>query len=134
MGNSVLGEWCNLGADTNTSNLKNNYGEVKIWDYSTGSLENSGLQFCGLLMGDHSKAAINTQFNTGTTVGVMSNVFSSGFPEKYIPSFAWTGDEGTTDFRIDKALSLAKDVMQRRHIELTPAEEQILRHISEQKS
>lgn len=131
LGNSILGEWCNLGADTNTSNLKNNYSEVKIWNYSKKELSGSGLQFCGLLMGDHSKAAINTQFNTGTTVGVMANVFSAGFPEKYIPSFSWMG-EGTNDkYRIDRALSLAEDVMHRRHVEITEADKNILKYISE---
>ncbi len=131
MGNSILGEWCNLGADTNTSNLKNNYSEVKIWDYSSNQLADSGLQFCGLLMGDHSKAAINTQFNTGTTVGVMANVFSAGFPEKYIPSFSWLGDKTNEKFRIDKALSLAKDVMHRRHVELRAEDADILKYISD---
>lgn len=132
MGNSILGEWCNLGADTNTSNLKNNYSEVKIWDYTSKQLINSGLQFCGLLMGDHSKAAINTQFNTGTTVGVMANVFSPGFPDKYIPSFTWLGDQVNEKFRIDKALTLAREVMHRRHLELSQVDEEILTYIFEQ--
>ncbi len=129
LGNSILGEWCNLGADTNTSNLKNNYGEVQIWNYASHSLDKSGLQFCGLLMGDHSKAAINTQFNTGTTVGVMSNVFAAGFPDKYIPSFSWLGDKVSEKFKIDKALVLAKEVMHRRHVELTTEDEKILTYI-----
>lgn len=131
LGNSVLGEWCNLGADTNTSNLKNNYSEVKIWSYAKMALDNSGLQFCGLLMGDHSKAAINTQFNTGTTVGVMSNVFASGFPEKYIASFAWLGDSANERFDLPKALKLARDVMSRRHVELTAEDISMLTSISE---
>ncbi len=130
MGNSILGEWCNLGADTNTSNLKNNYSEVKIWNFEKGDYTGSGLQFCGLLMGDHSKAAINTQFNTGTTVGVMANVFASGFPAKYIPSFSWLGDENNASFKIDKALQLAKDVMSRRHVDFTKADAEILTHLS----
>ncbi len=131
MGNSILGEWCNLGADTNTSNLKNNYSEVKIWDFKLKNYQGTGLQFCGLLMGDHSKAAINTQFNTGTTVGVMANVFSAGFPEKYIPSFSWLGSDTAETFKLDKALTLAKEVMHRRHVDFTPADAAILTHLAE---
>ncbi len=131
LGNSVLGEWCNLGADTNTSNLKNNYGEVKLWDYTTKTLNNSGLQFCGLLMGDHSKAAINTQFNTGTSVGVMANVFKTSFPDKHIPSFQWLGDAGVEQFKLPAALHLAKEVMQRRKVEFTKHDEAILTHLAE---
>lgn len=88
LGNSVIGEWCNLGADTNCSNLKNTYEEVKLWNYPKGGFAKTGLQFCGLIMGDHSKAAINTMFNTGTVVGVCANIFGSGFPRNFIPSFA----------------------------------------------
>ncbi|MFT7588428.1 MAG: UDP-N-acetylglucosamine diphosphorylase/glucosamine-1-phosphate N-acetyltransferase [Limisphaerales bacterium] len=118
LGNAVLGEWCNLGADTNNSNLKNNYSEVRVWNYALQDYENTGLQFCGLFMGDHSKAGINTMFNTGTVVGVSSNVFGSGFPRKFIPSFAWGGADGLQPFNKEKALELAKAVMQRRGLTL----------------
>ena len=89
LGNSVIGEWCNLGADTNTSNLKNNYDDVRLWNYKLQSFQNTNLQFCGLIMGDHSKSSINTMFNTGTVVGVNTNVYGSGFPRNFIPSFSW---------------------------------------------
>jgi UDP-N-acetylglucosamine diphosphorylase/glucosamine-1-phosphate N-acetyltransferase len=115
LGNSVIGSWCNLGADTNTSNLKNNYGEVKVWDYESEHLRNTGLQFHGLIMGDHSKAGINTMFNTGTVVGVSSNIFGGGFPPKFIPSFSWGSPEnGFEPFRMDKALQAAEAMMVRR--------------------
>lgn len=91
LGDSVLGEWCNLGADTNTSNLKNNYSEVKLWDYETQKFEKTGFQFCGLFMGDHAKCGINTMFNTGTVVGVFANVYGAGYPRNFIPDFAWGG-------------------------------------------
>ena len=114
IGNSVIGEWCNLGADTNTSNLKNNYSTVKVWSYVENDYVSSGLQFCGLMMGDHSKCGINTMFNTGTVVGVCANIFGAGFPKKFIPSFYWgDADKGET-FKIDKAIELAKIVYQRR--------------------
>ena len=132
LGNSVIGEWCNLGADTNTSNLKNNYSEVKKWSYSEEKLTNSGLQFCGLIMGDHSKCGINTMFNTGTTVGVSANVFDSGFPPKFIPSFAWGGKQGFDTYKLEKMIEVAKVVMARRNIELTETDQQILTAIFEQ--
>lgn len=132
LGNSVVGEWCNLGADTNTSNLKNNYSEVKKWNYSEEKLTNSGLQFCGLIMGDHSKCGINTMFNTGTTVGVSANVFDSGFPPKFVPSFAWGGKQGFDTYKLEKMVEVAKVVMARRNIELTETDQQILTAIFEQ--
>src|ERR1044071_4485832 len=89
LGNSVIGEWCNLGADSNNSNLKNNYSKIKVWNYREETFINTGLQFCGLIMGDHSKCSINTMFNTGTVVGVGANVFDGGFPPKMVKSFAW---------------------------------------------
>ena len=92
LGNAVLGEWCNIGADSNNSNLKNNYEEVKLWSYETENFAKTGLQFCGLMMGDHSKCGINTMFNTGTVVGVSTNIFGSGFPRNFVPSFSWGGD------------------------------------------
>jgi UDP-N-acetylglucosamine diphosphorylase/glucosamine-1-phosphate N-acetyltransferase len=126
LGCSVIGEWCNLGADTNTSNLKNNYDHVKLWSHTTGQYENTGLQFCGLMMGDHSKCSINTMFNTGTVVDVSSNVFGQGFPRNYIPSFSWGGSEGITTYKIDKALETAERTMGRREMALDPVEREIL--------
>lgn len=129
LGNSVLGEWCNLGADTNNSNLKNNYANVKLWDYTTGRFRDTQLQFCGLIMGDHSKCGINTMFNTGTVVGVSSNLFGSGFPRNYVPSFAWGGSSGYSTYQLKKALETAKLVMSRRGIELDTIEEGILTNV-----
>lgn len=127
VGNSVIGEWCNLGADTNTSNLKNNYGNVDVWNYREEKYVSTGLQFHGLIMGDHSKSSINTMFNTGTVVGVAANVFDSGFPEKFVPSFTWGGADGIVTFRFDKALEVAARMMERRHVELTQADTDILK-------
>lgn len=126
LGNSVIGEWCNLGADTNTSNLKNNYAPVKLWDYTRGGFANTGLQFCGLMMGDHSKCGINTMFNTGTVVGVGANIFGDGFPRNFIPSFSWGGAAGFSTFTMVKFEETAKAVFGRRGIEWTPAEKEIL--------
>ncbi|MBL7857838.1 MAG: GlmU family protein [Cyclobacteriaceae bacterium] len=132
LGCSVLGEWCNLGADTNTSNLKNNYDNVKLWSHATGHFENTGLQFCGLMMGDHSKCSINLMFNTGTVVDVSANVFGEGFPRNYIPSFSWGGSGGYLTYRIDKALETASRVMARRNVVLDDVEKEILTHVYEQ--
>lgn len=129
LGNSVLGEWCNLGADTNNSNLKNNYDEVRIWSYPKGGFEKTGLQFCGLIMGDHSKSGINTMFNTGTVVGVSANIFGGGFPRTFIPSYSWGGAAGFSEYRFDKAMETAERVMMRRGIELDETERAILQHI-----
>lgn len=129
LGNSVLGEWCNIGADSNNSNLKNNYEEVKLWSYETKRFEKTGLQFCGLMMGDHSKCGINTMFNTGTVVGVSCNIFGSGFPRNYIPNFSWGGAQGMSLYKTDKAFETARIVMSRRHVEFTETEAQILQHI-----
>ena len=131
LGNSVIGEWCNLGADTNTSNLKNNYGKVKSWSYLNNSLENTGLQFCGLIMGDHSKCGINTMFNTGTTVGVSANVFDSGFLDKFIPSYSWGGTKGIEECKLDKMFEVAERVMSRRDFTLTKEDKAILTAIFE---
>lgn len=131
LGNSVIGEWCNLGADTNNSNLKNNYGEVKVWSYAKAHEINTGLQFCGLMMGDHSKCGINTMFNTGTVVGVSANIFGAGFPPKHIPSFSWGGAEEMVDFDFEKAMEVAERMMERRHITLTEIEKNILKNIYE---
>lgn len=129
LGNSVLGEWCNLGADTNISNLKNNYAEVRLWSYESKRFESTGLQFCGLIMGDHSKSGINTMFNTGTLVGVSSNIFGAGFPRNFIPSFSWGGSSGFTEYRFDKAMETAEKVMSRRGIDLDEVERAVLRHV-----
>ena len=132
LGNSVLGEWCNLGADTNNSNLKNNYDEVKLWSYETGGFEKTGLQFCGLMMGDHSKAGINTMFNTGTVVGVSTNIFGSGFPRNFVPSFSWGGASGFTTYITKKAFETARIVMSRRNVEFDEKEARILEHVFEE--
>ena len=131
LGNSVLGEWCNIGADSNNSNLKNNYEEVKLWSYETENFAKTGLQFCGLMMGDHSKCGINTMFNTGTVVGVSSNIFGSGFPRNFVPSFSWGGASGFTTYLTSKAFQTAKIVMSRRHIEFTEEDARILEHVFE---
>lgn len=131
LGNSVLGEWCNLGADTNNSNLKNNYQPVKLWDYSTGRFARTGLQFCGLIMGDHSKCGINTMFNTGTVVGIHANIFGAGFPRNFVPSFSWGGASGFTTYRLDKALETAQIMMARRGLSLTEADEAMYAHLFE---
>lgn len=129
LGNSVIGEWCNLGADTNTSNLKNNYLPVKIWSYVKEGFEDTGLQFCGLIMGDHSKAGINTMFNTGTVVGVASNIFGDGFPRTYIPSYSWGGASGFTTHQLKKAIETAEIVMKRRNQDMSEEDKKILEYI-----
>lgn len=129
LGNSVLGEWCNLGADTNTSNLKNNYDTVKLWNYATNEFINTGAQFCGLIMGDHSKCGINTMFNTGTVVGISANIFGGGYPRNFIPSFSWGGPGGFTTYHLNKAMETAERVMARRNIPLSSIDREILQHI-----
>lgn len=131
LGNSVLGEWCNLGADTNNSNLKNNYAKVKLWNYGTGRFVDTGLQFCGLMMGDHSKTAINTMINTGTVVGVNVNLFSAGFPRNFVPSFSWGGASGFTTYHTRKAFETAKVVMARRNITFDEVEARLLEKVFE---
>lgn len=131
VGNSVIGEWCNLGADTNSSNLKNNYAEVKLWNYRTKSFAKTGLQFAGLIMGDHSKTAINTQLNTGTVVGVAANIFKSGFPPNLIESFSWGGMKGDEKFNLVKAYEVAEKAMARRKVPLTDADKSILKYVFE---
>jgi len=129
LGNSVIGEWCNLGADTNNSNLKNNYAQVRLWNYASESFVNTGLQFCGLIMGDHSKCGINTMFNTGTVVGVSANIFGGGFPRNFIPSFTWGGASGLSTYRLNKAFETAELVMARRGKILDQTEKDILEYI-----
>lgn len=131
LGNSIIGEWCNLGAGTTVSNLKNNYSTVRMWDYSTRSMRDTGLQFLGLVMGDHSKAAIQSMFNTGTIVGVASNVFGEGFPPKFVPSFSWGGSSGLMTHRLDEAMTTARKVMARRDIEFSIEDENIFRKVFE---
>jgi len=131
LGNSVIGEWCNLGADTNNSNLKNNYAEVKIWNYKTELFKKTGLQFCGLIMADHSKCGINTMFNTGTVVGVSSNIFGSGFLRNFIPSFSWGGNSGFTTYKTNKVFEVAQIVMKRRNMEFTDTDKSILEKVFE---
>jgi len=114
LGNSVLGEWCNIGADSNNSNLKNNYSDVRLWDYNTQRFRNTGLQFCGLIMADHAKCGINTMFNTGTVVGVSANIFGSGFPRHFVPDFAWGGAQGFEVYDINKMFETAEKVFDRR--------------------
>ena len=132
LGNSVLGEWCNIGADSNNSNLKNNYEEVKLWSYETENFAKTGLQFCGLMMGDHSKCGINTMFNTGTVVGVSANIFGSGFPRNFVPSFSWGGASGFVTYLTKKAFEVAKIVMDRRHVEFTEQDKAILEYVFEE--
>ena len=129
LGNSVLGEWCNLGADTNNSNLKNNYEEVKVWNYQKEGFVKTGLQFCGLIMGDHSKCGINTMFNTGTVVGVSANVFGAGFPRNFIPSFSWGGAQGMETYAINKAFQTAEKVFERRGMVFDNIEKNILTQV-----
>lgn len=132
LGNAVLGEWCNMGADTNNSNLKNDYSEVRLWDYETEGFAKTGLQFCGLMMGDHSKCGINTMFNTGTVIGVSANIFGSGFPRNFVPSFSWGGHGGMTTYKTTKAFEVAKVVMLRRNMEFSEIDAKILEHVFEE--
>lgn len=132
LGNSVVGEWCNFGADSNNSNLKNNYGSVRLWSYPEMSFVDTGRQFCGLIMGDHSKCGINTMFNTGTVVGISANIFGSGFPRNFVPSFSWGGANQITTYRFSKALEVVGSVLERRSIALDDCEKNILQYIYEQ--
>ncbi|TWI96307.1 UDP-N-acetylglucosamine diphosphorylase/glucosamine-1-phosphate N-acetyltransferase [Mucilaginibacter frigoritolerans] len=132
LGNSVLGEWCNIGADSNNSNLKNNYEEVKLWDYTTQRFRKTGLQFCGLIMADHAKCAINTMFNTGTVVGVSANIFGAGFPRNFVPDFAWGGAQGFEVYSIKKMFDTASKVFARRdHRTFDENEQEILKKVFE---
>ena len=131
LGNSVVGEWCNLGAGTNNSNLKNNYEQVKLWNYKTESFKQTGLQFCGLIMGDHSKCSINTMFNTGTVVGVSANIFGSGFPRNFIPSFSWGGVSGFSIYQLPKVFDVVTKVFARRDVEFDKIDKDILTKVYE---
>ncbi|MFY9311449.1 MAG: GlmU family protein [Bacteroidia bacterium] len=131
LGNSVIGEWCNLGADSNNSNLKNNYAEVKLWNYDKEAMVGTGLTFCGLIMADHSKCGINTMFNTGTVVGVNANIFGAGFPATHIPSFSWGGASGFTTYKPEQAFEVAKRVFERRSLVFDQKEQNILTRVFE---
>ncbi len=132
LGCSVIGEWCNFGADSNTSNLKNNYEDVKIWNYPKGGFVNTGLMFCGLMMADHTKCGINTMFNTGTVTGVSANIFGDGFPRNFIPSYAWGGAAGFSTYQFEKAMITAAKAMERRGISLTDIDREIYKEVFEQ--
>jgi UDP-N-acetylglucosamine diphosphorylase/glucosamine-1-phosphate N-acetyltransferase len=129
LGHSVIAEWCNLGADTNTSNLKNTYDNVRLWSYGKQTFVNTHLQFCGLIMGDHSKCAIDTMFNTGTVVGVSANIFGSGFQRNFIPSFTWGGTSGHTNYNINKAMEVAEIVFRRRRRNFDEIERDLLKNV-----
>ena len=129
LGNSVIGEWCNLGADTNTSNLKNTYDFVRLWSYDANTFVSTGLQFCGLIMGDHSKSGINTMFNTGTVVGVSSNIYGAGFQRNFIPSFMWGGVSGLKPFNFKKSVDVAIAVFKRRNKDFNDTEQNIFSHL-----
>ena len=126
LGNSIIGEWCNLGANTNVSNLKNNYANIKLWNYNYEKFIDTGLQFCGLIMGDHSKSGINTMFNTGTIIGVGVNIFGTGFPRNFIPSFSWGGTHGFQNYQVDKFFDVASKVCFRRNIKFSKIDQEIL--------
>ena len=130
LGNSVIGEWCNLGADTNNSNLKNNYAEVKVWSHESEAMISTGLQFCGLLMGDHSKSGINSMFNTGTVVDPCSNLFDSGFPPQHVPPYTWGNvHAGFETYRFDKFLEAEERVFSRRGKVLEESYKSLLQHL-----
>jgi len=131
LGNAVIGEWCNIGADTNNSNLKNNYAEVKMWEYNDGKFIKTGLRFCGLIMGDHSKCGINTMFNTGTVIGVSANIYGSNFPRNFIPSFSWGGAAGFKTYNLDKAIETASLVTARKNEDFSEKDQAILDHVFE---
>lgn len=126
LGNSVLGQWCNIGADSNNSNLKNNYAEVKLWDYGQSDFRKTGLQFCGLIMADHAKCGINTMFNTGTVAGVSANIFDAGYPPNFIPDFSWGGAKGFQEYRIEKMFETTGRVFERRDLVLSQVDKDIL--------
>lgn len=133
LGNSVIGEWCNLGADTNNSNLKNNYANVKVFNYLHNTAVDTGLQFCGLIMGDHSKSGINTMFNTGTVVGVACNIYGGGFPPTHIPSFSWGGAEGFEKYQSHKLFETASKMFERRGLTFNQTEQNMLLHLYQEK-
>ena len=125
LGNAVIGEWCNLGGGTTASNLKNDYTEIKLWNYPAHRFLKTGLQFCGLIMGDHSKAGINCMFNTATVIGVGVNIHGAGFPRNFVASFSEGSTAGFTDVSLPKFFDIAKRVMARRNVELTDIDKEI---------
>jgi len=129
LGNAVIGEWCNLGGGTVASNLKNDYTEIKLWNYTAHRFLRTGLQFCGLIMGDHSKSAINTSFNTATVVGVGCNIISEGMPRVFIPSFLKGGTAGFDNVNLNEFFAIAQRVMARRGIELSDAHRRLFQAI-----
>ncbi len=129
IGNSVVGEWCNIGADTNCSNLRNDYGDVTLWNQALQTYESTGLQFCGLIMGDHSKCGINTMFNTGTVVGVSCNLFGSGYLPRMVPSFSWGGKDRLEEYRLAKAIEVSKHIYSRRDKVFDEPEIEVFEHI-----
>lgn len=131
LGNSVIGEWCNIGADSNGSNMRNDYGEVRLWNYPKSVFRKTGLQFCGLIMADHAKCGINTMFNTGTVIGVSANIFGAGYPRNFIPDFAWGGYQGFETYRLEKVFETVSRVYQRKGIPFSEQEKNILEHIFE---
>jgi UDP-N-acetylglucosamine diphosphorylase/glucosamine-1-phosphate N-acetyltransferase len=134
LGNAVIGEWCNLGADTNNSNLKNTYDQVKLWDYKSERFAKTGLQFCGLIMGDHSKTGINTMINTGTVFGVGCNIYGSDFPRNFVPSYSWGGASGYKEHMLPQFFKTADAVMKRRSKDLDQIEKDILTYVFEESS
>lgn len=132
LGNAYVGEWCNLGADTNSSNLKNDYGHVATYSYETKEIEKTQVQFMGICMGDHSKCGINTMFNTATVIGVSANIYGGGFPDKFIESFTWGEPGAFVPFRLDKAIQVAVAMMARRKVEFTAGDLAIFKQISQQ--
>lgn len=131
LGNSVMGQWCNIGADTNNSNLKNNYAPVKIWDYTLDDFRQTGMLFCGMIMADHAKCGINTMFNTGSVVGVGANIFGAGFPKTFLPDFSWGGAQGFETYRLDKMFETAEQVFMRRNLPFDEEERNILTAVFE---
>jgi len=131
LGNSVMGEWCNIGADTNNSNLKNNYTEVKLYDYESKKMRNTSLQFCGLIMADHAKSGINTMFNTGSVVGIGANVFGAGFPPNHIPDFSWGGASGFDPYKLNKMFETTQKVFARKNIVFDEVEKDIITKVFE---
>lgn len=130
-GNSVIGEWCNVGADSNTSNLKNTYDEVRLWNYASQTFIGTGLQFCGTIMGDHVKCGINTMFNTGTVIGCGANIFGAGFQRNFIASFSWGGPSGMSTYKIEKAIDVAKRIYQRRGLDFSNKNQEVLMSVYE---
>ena len=130
-GNSVIGEWCNIGADSNTSNLKNTYDEVRLWNYPSQTFINTGQQFCGTMMGDHVKCGINVMFNTGTVIGCGANIFGAGYQRNFIASFSWGGTNGMSTYKIEKAIDVARRIFERRGLKFTKTDEEILNSVYE---